>query len=158
MCLVHCCPAVAEIWQIIKTKKKMAGRSIRVAVLEGDFAGLSAAGFPLSLCVQLQQSALKLPDALWTAKSSAGGFSVSFFWPSVSSQLCYDKKEKKKRRERGRPRPRAVLSVNLQVPKLLQNYSHHLLHLQLMPTLALKVKPSRTLKHLLPPKSMWKRA
>ena len=81
----------------------MADRSIRVAVLEGDFASLSAAGFPLSLSLQLQESALKLSDAMWTAKSTAGGFSVSFFWPSVSgsSQLHYDKKEmKKKKRKR----------------------------------------------------------
>ena len=93
----------------------MAGRSIRVAVLEGDFAGLSAAGFPLSLCVQLQQSALKLPDALWTAKSSAGGFSVSFFWPSVSSQLCYDKKEKKKRRRKRKRKTKAKSSAQCEL-------------------------------------------
>ena len=49
----------------------MADRSIRVAVLEGDFASLSAAGFPLSLSLQLQESALKLSDAMWTAKSTA---------------------------------------------------------------------------------------
>ena len=89
----------------------MADRSIKVAVLEGDFAGLSAAGFPLSLCVQLQRSALKLTDALWTAKSSAGGFSVSFFWPSVPSQLCYDKQEKKKRRRKRKRKTMAKSSA-----------------------------------------------
>ena len=68
------------------------------------------------------------------------------------------KRKRVEERGRGKPRPRAVLSVNTQVPKLQLNYSH-LLHLQLMPTLALKVRPSRTtLQHLLPPKLTWKRA
>ena len=79
----------------------MADKSIRVAVLEGDFAGLSAAHSHFN-SLQLQQSALKLPDAMWTAKSTAGGFSVSFFWPSVSSQTRCDKEKIKKRRKRKR--------------------------------------------------------
>ena len=89
----------------------MADRSFRVVVLEGDFAGLSAAGFPLSLCVRLQQSALKLPDAMWTAKSTAGGFSVSLFWPTVSSQPCYDKKETKKSRRKRKRKTKAKSSA-----------------------------------------------
>ena len=44
-----------------------------MAVLEGNFASLSAAGFPLSLSLQLQESALKLFDAMWTAKSTTAG-------------------------------------------------------------------------------------
>ena len=82
--------------------KIMANRSIRVTVLEGDFATLSMAGFPLSLCMQLQTSGLKLCDAMWTAKSSAGGFSVSFFWPGVFSKPVIDKEKKQKRRKRRR--------------------------------------------------------
>ena len=57
----------------------MADKAIKVAVLEGDFALLCALGFPLSLSLQLQQSCLRLNEALWTAKSSSGGFSVSLF-------------------------------------------------------------------------------
>ena len=43
---------------------------------------------------------------MWTAKFKAGGFSVSFFWPSVSSQLCYDKLKEK--RKKGRKRRRKI--------------------------------------------------
>ena len=57
----------------------MADKPIKVAVLEGDFAALSLMGFPLGLAIQLQQSILNLADALWTAKSSNSGFSVSTF-------------------------------------------------------------------------------
>ena len=54
----------------------MANRPINVTLLEGDFAVLSLLEFPLGLTIQLQQSNLNLADALWTAKSSKGGFSV----------------------------------------------------------------------------------
>jgi hypothetical protein len=52
--------------------------------------------------MQLQTSELKLCDAMWTAKSSTGGFSVSFFWPGVSSKPAIDKGKKQKRRKRKR--------------------------------------------------------
>ena len=55
----------------------MPDKAIKVAVLEGDFGSLCALGFPLPLSLQLQQSCLRLNEALWTAKSSSGGFSVS---------------------------------------------------------------------------------
>ena len=55
--------------------------SVRVAVLEDEFAVLDEAGFPQSLSLQLQNSGLHLSDALWTANLTNGGFSVSFFWP-----------------------------------------------------------------------------
>ena len=42
----------------------MADNNIKVAVLEGDFAKFYKTGFPLSLIVQLQQSALKLSEAI----------------------------------------------------------------------------------------------
>ena len=74
-----------------------------MAVLEGDFANLCVAGSPLSLSMQLQTSRLKLADAMWTAKSSTGGFSVSFFWPSVSSKQPVNikvKKQKRRKREK----------------------------------------------------------
>ena len=55
---------------------------ILVLVLEKEFAALCRLGLPVSLSLQLQQSGLKLADALWTAKSSTSGFSVNLFWPS----------------------------------------------------------------------------
>ena len=56
--------------------------SIKVVVLENEFAALCRLGLPVSLSLQLQQSGLKLADALWTARSSGSGFSVSLYWLS----------------------------------------------------------------------------
>ena len=60
----------------------MADKAIRIAVLESDFASLSALGLPLLFGIQLQQSCLKLSEAHWTARSTVGSLSVSFFWPA----------------------------------------------------------------------------
>ena len=55
---------------------------IRVAVVEGDYAGL---GLPLPLSLQLQCLNLKLSGALWFARASASGFSVSLYWPTADT-------------------------------------------------------------------------
>ena len=119
-----------------------------MVVLEGDFAYLCVAGFPLSPSMQLQTGGLKFADAMWTAKSSTGGFSVSFFWPSVSSKQPVNikvKKQKRRKRERGRQRPREVLSVGILMLKLL--LKHQILpNLQLMPTIALNPLPRTALQ------------
>ena len=39
---------------------------------------------------------------IWTAKSSSGGFSVSFFWPDLKSQVQSKKKRKRRRRAKAR--------------------------------------------------------
>lgn len=72
-------------------------KAIKVAVLEGDFATLVGLGFPLSLSIQLQESCLTLRKALWTAKSTNSGFSVSLFWPAPELK---DKHQPKRRRRR----------------------------------------------------------
>ena len=88
-----------------KTKKSnMADRAIRVAVLEGYFASLSALGLPMPLSLQLQQSDLRLNAAIWTAKSSKAGFSVSFFWPVANpddSEVKSSRKKKRKEEDEG---------------------------------------------------------
>ena len=82
----------------------MAGRAMKVAVLEGDFVALCNLGLPFSVSYQLQEKGLKLPDALWTIRSSAGGFSVSLFWPNSSTSL--------KKRQRRRKRAKAKSLAN----------------------------------------------
>ena len=74
----------------------MVDRAIKVAILEGDFAAICDLGFPIALCLQLQTNALKLSEAMWTAKSSGSGFSVSLFWPT--SKVSNVKSQKKRRR------------------------------------------------------------
>ena len=74
-------------------------KAIKVAVLEGDFATLVDLGFPLSLSIQLQESCLTLSKALWTAKSTNSGFSVSLFWPAPELK---DKHQPRRRRRRRR--------------------------------------------------------
>ena len=91
----------------------MASRSIRVAVLEEDFATLSVAGFPLSLSMLLQISWLKLCDALWI---DCQILNITFFWPSVSSKPAIDTEKKQKRR--ARQRPRKQLSVGIWMQKI----------------------------------------
>ena len=61
----------------------MADKPIKVIVLEGDFASLTALGFPMAISFQLQQSCLSLSDTMWRAKSTNGGFSVSLYWPAL---------------------------------------------------------------------------
>ena len=57
----------------------MANKPIKVIVLEGDLASLTALGFPMAVSLQLQQSCLNLSEAMWTAKSTNGGFSISLY-------------------------------------------------------------------------------
>ena len=86
----------------------MADKAIKVAALEGDFASLCALGFPLPPSLQLQQSCLRLNEAMWTAKSSSGGFSVSLFWPASDLKTQVQPKKKRKRRAKTRKRVSTV--------------------------------------------------
>ena len=92
-------------------KANMADRAIRVAVLEGYLTSLSTLGFRMSLSLQLQQSNLRLETAMWTAKSSETGFSVSFFWPVANHSVSSLKRTNKKRRK---SRRKAKVTHNLQ--------------------------------------------
>ena len=83
----------------------MAAR-IRVSVLEGPFTVLSEVGVPLPVCISMQSKGLQLDKALWTARQSNGGFSVTFFWPALESNSARDLNTavKKKRRRRHKKR------------------------------------------------------
>ena len=65
-----------------------------VCVLEGNYAKMTELGLPLSLAVELQIRNLHLDTSLWTARHTNGGYSVSFFWPSLR---C---KRRRRRRQR----------------------------------------------------------
>ena len=98
----------------------MVDRAIKVALLEGDFAAICDLGLPFSLSLQLQSFGLKLSEAMWTAKSSSSGFSVSLFWPSgiVSERM----KTKKKRRRRKQPKASKTNTVtNVTTPPVSAN-------------------------------------
>ena len=73
-----------------------------MAVIEGDFANLCGLGLPLSLCLQLQTQDLKLSEALWSAKASASGFSVSLYWPTTGTAPDKDKAKMARRKRRRR--------------------------------------------------------
>ena len=83
----------------------MAAR-ICVSVLEGPFTVLSEVGVPLPVCISIQSKGLQLDKALWTARQSNGGFSVTFFWPALESNSAQDLNTvvKKKRRRRHKKR------------------------------------------------------
>lgn len=91
----------------------MSDRAMKVAVLEGDFVALYNLGLPFSISYQLQEKGLKLPEALWTAKSSAAGFSVSLFWPSTCETLKKKKRRKRiKAKSQSKPKETAQAIVN----------------------------------------------
>ena len=78
----------------------MADKSrIKVAVIEGDYAELCGLGLPLSLSLQLQSMNLRLSGALWSAKASASGFSVSLYWPTTSAAPVEKVRRKSKRKQ-----------------------------------------------------------
>lgn len=90
----------------------MADRAIKVAVLEGDFAAICDLGLPFSLCLQLQSSDLKLCEAMWSAKSSSTGFSVSLFWPyGVSTERVKSKKKRSRRKRSKASKTNTVTNV-----------------------------------------------
>ena len=74
----------------------MAG-PVKVVVLENDYAKLCELGLSLSLSCELQSKELSLRNALWSARASGGGFSISLFWPSGSPE---EKKPRRRRRTR----------------------------------------------------------
>ena len=90
----------------------MADRAIHVAVLEGYFASLTTLGLPMPLSLQLQQSNLRLEKAMWTARSTRTGFSVSLFWPFADSSQTELKQKMKKRRRRNRRKAKATTNLN----------------------------------------------
>ena len=71
---------------------------MKVAVLEGDFVALCNLGLPFSVSYQLQEKGLKLPDALWTVKSSTSGFSV---WPTNQCESLKPEEEEAKKEKQG---------------------------------------------------------
>ena len=90
----------------------MADKSrIKVAVVEGDYAELCGLGLPLSLSLQLQCLNLKLSGALWSAKASASGFSVSLYWPTTDTTRGVPVKVKKARKNRKRRHKQAPTSA-----------------------------------------------
>ena len=92
------------------TTTKMVDKSpIKVAVV-GDYAELCGLGLPLPLSLQLQCLNLKLSGALWSAKASASGFSVSLYWPTAAPDTPHwvpvkAKKVRKNRKRRCKQAP-----------------------------------------------------
>ena len=81
-------------------EKKMADKTrIKVAVIEGDYADLCSLGLPLALSLQLQLQDLKLSGALWSARASTSGFSVSLYWPTTGGTTDSRKAKVKPRRK-----------------------------------------------------------
>ena len=78
------------------------GATIRVCVLEGQFAQLSNLGFPVSLAVELQQGGLCLDNAKWSSRLSDAGFSVSFFWP-IARRTTQRRRHRRRRKPRTNP-------------------------------------------------------
>ena len=96
-----------------------ASAAIRVCVLEGNYARMPELGLPLSLAVELQSRNLRLDSSLWTARSSNGGYSVSFFWPSLQR-----KRRRRRRRQRKPPNNHPAASTTNLLSTYLPLESH----------------------------------
>ena len=82
---------------------------IKVAVVEGDYADHCGLGLPLALSLQLQLQDLKLSGALWSAKASASGFSVSLYWPTTTASGHKARvKKPRRKRKRGKAKQQAI--------------------------------------------------
>ena len=76
--------------------------TISVVVVEGELSALHSMGFPLPVLAALQEAKLHLQDACWDLKKSNSGISVSFFWPTVSTNCVAQAPPKRKKRRRRR--------------------------------------------------------
>ena len=86
-----------------------------MAVLEGDYVDLCGLDLPLSLSLQLQLRDPKLSGALWSAKVSASGFSVSLYWPTAPAPENAKVKKSRRKRKCGKAKEHAISSAsNLQ--------------------------------------------
>ena len=86
------------------TITQLAGKSTNLAIL-------STLGFPLPLCLQLQLSCLRIDEAMWTARSTPGGFSVNLFWPAPAPEKNDVQPKKRKKRKR-RAKARSQVSIS----------------------------------------------
>ena len=69
------------------------GTKIHVCVVDGLHMDLAKTGVPLSICLLLQQQGLLMDTAQWSAKQTATGFSVSFFWPGPTVRTIWDQEQ-----------------------------------------------------------------
>ena len=97
--------------------------AIHVCVLEGNHARLTELGLPLSLAVELQSHNLRLDSSLWTARSSNGGYSVSFFWPSLQRKRSRRRRRRKPPNNHPATSTTKLLSTNLPLESHLSNTS-----------------------------------
>ena len=61
------------------------GSQIRVSILESLCLTVHETGLPLSTCLELQCSKVKVEEAQWTVWRMETAISVSLFWPSFSA-------------------------------------------------------------------------
>ena len=73
---------------------------------------LSTLGFPLPLCIQLQLSCLRIDEAMWTARSTPGGFSVNLFWPAPAPEKNDVQLKKRRKRRRRRTKARSQVTIS----------------------------------------------
>ena len=97
-------------YRILKLFKKFICHKLK----KGDCADLCSLGLPLAPSLQLQLQDLKLSGALWSAKASASGFSVSFYWPTTRGTTDSHKAKVKPRRKQkhGKAKQQAIPNVS----------------------------------------------
>ena len=113
------CSVVMNIRRV--TIKIAEGSKILVCIVNGLHADLVKTGVHLSICLLLQQQGLLMDSAQWTAKQTATGFSVSFFWPRPPGQCRQYGTKNGRRTGRRRKRKRRGLKTKSGTTTLTSN-------------------------------------
>ena len=71
-----------------------------VTMQDRPFYDLHKAVVPLALCMHLTEKGLSIREAVWTARQSKSGFSVSFYWEQTEKVESGKKMNERKKRER----------------------------------------------------------
>ena len=130
--------------------KKVAAMTISVVVVEGELSALHSMGFPLPVLATLQEAKLHLQDACWDLKKSNSGISVSFFWPTVSTNCVAQAPPKRKKRRRRRRHKIANPSryLILSVMVILWTKSIEILQLMLTMMIIISIPEERLLTEI----------
>ena len=67
---------------------------------EGVYGDLAILGLPIPIVVSLESQTLTLESAIWNARCSHAGFSVTLFWPTLENVRRNNKRKRTRQRKK----------------------------------------------------------